>query len=209
MTFTRMIFHTSTFVEKHCLSLYLSGRKIDTRAPRMTQKYCILLGKMLTFGKCSIKKNYKPQRLFNASSCTSVLHPYRSCFLVLNPLPNSPVCSLPAERDPPGPTACNISTLEADGWRCRRSSFSPTPGSLGRSDISLINELITAEALKGAERRARIPKVRSKLARNAMRRDFFARASPKSSPLPTLTQIITVWGPLRAVRQKRGGSWQN
>lgn len=159
--------------------------------------------------KVLLKRHYKPQRLFNASSCTSVLHPYRSCFLVLNPLPNSPVCSLPAERDPPGPTACNISTLEADGWRCRRSSFSPTPGSLGRSDISLINELITAEALKGAERRARIPKVRSKLELNAMRRDFFARASPKCSPLPTLTQIITVWGPLRAVRQKRGGSWQN
>lgn len=171
----------------------------------MTQKYCILLGKRLR----SIKKNYKPQRLFNASSCTSALHPYRSRFLLLNPLPNSPVCSPPAERDPPGPTACNISALEADGWRRRRSSFSPTPGSLGRSDISLINELITAEALKGAERRARIPKVRSKLAPNAMRRDFFARASPKCSPLPTLAQIITVWGPLRAVRQKRGGSWQN
>lgn len=81
--------------------------------------------------------------------------------------------------------------------------FSPTPGSLGRSDISLINDLITAEASKGAQSRARIPEVRSKLALNAMRRDFFARASPKCSPLPTLTQIIAAWGPLRAGRQKR------
>lgn len=47
-----------------------------------------------------------------------------------------------------GLIACNISMLEADGgWRLQ-SYRSPTPGSLGRFDISLINDLITAEALK-------------------------------------------------------------
>lgn len=114
MTFTRMIFHTSTFVGKHCLSLCLSGRKIDTWAPKMTQKYCILLGKMLTFGKCSIKKNYKPQCLFNASSCKSVLHPYRSCFLVLNQLPNSPCLLSETHQDRPLATSARWKQMASD-----------------------------------------------------------------------------------------------
>ena len=53
-----------------------------------------------------------------------------------------------------GLIACNISMLEADGWWCLQSYLSPTPGSLGKFDISLINDLITAEALKGAWRQA-------------------------------------------------------
>lgn len=58
--------------------------------------------------------------------------------------------------------------------------FSPTPGSLGRFNISLINDLITAEALKGARRQAWIPNVRSKLAHNTMWRDFLTHALPSA-----------------------------
>lgn len=79
-----------------------------------------------------------------------------------------------------GLIACNISMLEADGWWCPQSYFSPTPGSLGRFNISLINDLITAEALKGARRQAWIPNVRSKLAHNTMWRDFLTHALPSA-----------------------------
>ncbi len=79
-----------------------------------------------------------------------------------------------------GLIACNISMLEADGWWCLQSYLSPTPGSLGRFDISLINDLITAEALKGAWRQAWIPNVRAKLDSNTMWRDFLPHALPNA-----------------------------
>lgn len=83
-----------------------------------------------------------------------------------------------------GLIACNIIMLEADGWWCLQSYLSPTPGSLGRFDISLINDLITAEALKGAWRQAWIPNVRAKLARNTMWRDFLPHVVPNALPFP-------------------------
>lgn len=53
-----------------------------------------------------------------------------------------------------GLIVCKISILEADGWWCLQLYFSPTPCSLGRFDMSLINDLMTAEALKGAWKQA-------------------------------------------------------
>lgn len=61
---------------------------------------------------------------------------------------------------------CNISMLGADGCSCLWSHFSPTPSSLGRFDMSLINELITADVLKGAWRQKEIPNVGPKVAHN-------------------------------------------
>ena len=65
-----------------------------------------------------------------------------------------------------GPIGHDVSMLEADGWWCSRPHPSPTPGSLGASDKSLINDLITAEALKGARGRARVPNAAAKLPGN-------------------------------------------
>lgn len=45
-----------------------------------------------------------------------------------------------------GQIGSDISMLGADGWSCLWSNLSSTPASVGRSDISLINHLITAEA---------------------------------------------------------------
>lgn len=91
------------------------------------------------------------------------------------------VLALPGQRGLLGLIACDISMLEADGWWCLQY-LSPTPGSLGRFDISLINDLITAEALKGARRQAWIPNVRAKLAGNTMWRDFLPHAVPHALP---------------------------
>lgn len=81
-----------------------------------------------------------------------------------------------------GLIGCDISMLEADGcWRLQ-SYLSPTPDSPGRFDISLINDLITAEALKGARRQAWIPNLRAKLAGNMNWRDFSTHAFPHAPP---------------------------
>lgn len=64
--------------------------------------------------------------------------------------PDGETCACSGSAWPAGASSgqigCDISMLEADGWSCLWSNLSSTPVSVGRSDISFIHHLITAEA---------------------------------------------------------------